>query len=146
MTDPTEYRSRRRDASAEIPWEAMLCYLPVFCLYPLSLRREMPEIAGHARQGMILFLFELGLFLITVPVFYKLVWLAILVIAGLGVWAAFNGRAYRLPILTDVVEKLGGEAEYFEESDDGVRSKPDATETGAVRLKSDRTASETDEE
>ncbi len=100
-------RLRGRDAtSLEIPWEAMLCYLPVFCLYPWSLRREMPEIAGHVRQGMILFAFELGLFLITVPAFYKLVWLAILVIAGLGIWSAYNGRSYRLPVLTDLVEKL----------------------------------------
>lgn len=105
--DPDISRRYHREASSEIPWEAMLCYLPVFCLYPWSLRREMPQIAAHARQGMILFAFELGLFLITVPTFYKLVWLAILVIAALGVWAAFNGRPYRLPLLSDVAEKLG---------------------------------------
>ncbi len=90
-----------------IPWEAMLCYLPVFCLYPWSLRKEMPEIEGHARQGMILFAVELALFLITVPVFYKIVWIAILVIAALGALAAYNGRAYKLPILWDLAEKVG---------------------------------------
>jgi len=95
------------DTTPPIPWEAMLCYLPVFCLYPWSLRKEMPEIEGHARQGMILFAVELALFLITVPVFYKIVWIAILVIAALGVLAAYNGRAYRLPVLWDLAEKVG---------------------------------------
>ncbi len=90
-----------------IPWEAMLCYLPVFCLYPWSLREEMPEIKEHARQGMILFAVELALFLITVPVFYKIVWIAILVIAVLGVLAAYNGRAYKLPVLWNLAEKVG---------------------------------------
>ncbi len=90
-----------------IPWEAMLCYLPVFCLYPWSLRKEMPEIESHARQGMILFAVELALFLITVPVLYKIVWIAILVIAALGVLAAYNGRSYKLPVLWDLAEKVG---------------------------------------
>jgi len=116
--EPDIGRYRRRDASPEIPWEAMLCYLPVFCLYPWSLRRDMPEIAGHARQGMILFGFELALFLITVPTFYKLVWLAILVIAGLGIWSAYNGRDYRLPVLTDVIEKLAAPPEEQQMDDD----------------------------
>lgn len=89
----------------------MLCYLPVFCLYPWSLRKELPEIAGHIRQGMILFAFELALFLLTVPAFYKLIWLAVMVIAGLGIWAAFNGREYRLPILSEIAVKLAGEPE-----------------------------------
>jgi len=110
------------EATPPIPWEAMLCYLPVFCLYPWSMRKEMPEIEGHARQGMILFAVELALFLITVPVFYKIVWIAILVIAALGVLAAYNGRNYKLPILWDLAEKVGvveKPVPYVVEDEDG---------------------------
>lgn len=124
MHEPTtEPRTGRSyDPSLDIPWEAMLCYLPVFCLYPWSLRREMPQIAGHARQGMILFAVELFLFLITVPTFYKLIWLVILVLAVLGVWSAFNGRPYRLPLLGDLAERVGAVAGKPPEPKDEVNS------------------------
>jgi uncharacterized membrane protein len=92
--------------SDHVPFEAMLCYLPIFCLYPWSQRRELPGIADHARQGMILFGVEVFLFLVTVPAFYKLLWLVVAVMAGLGVWSAFNGRSFRLPVLGDLADKL----------------------------------------
>jgi len=74
----------------------------------------MPEIADHARRGMMLFVFEIALFLITIPIFYKLVWIAILIISALGIWAAYNGREFRLPLLMDSMEKL--DDDDFEET------------------------------
>ncbi len=91
----------------QLPWEAMLAYVPIFCIYPWTLRKVKPELEPHARQGMILFALEIFLFLITVPMFYKLLWIVVLVLSILGIWAAFNGRKYKLPILGDLAEKLG---------------------------------------
>ncbi|MBM3328013.1 MAG: hypothetical protein FJY67_00885 [Calditrichaeota bacterium] len=95
--------------TTEIPWETMLAYVPVFCLYTWSQSREKPELREHARQGMILFAVEVVLFLVTVPTFYKILWLAVLVMAVLGIWAAFNGRPFRLPLLGDLADRLSGD-------------------------------------
>ncbi|MBM3325652.1 MAG: hypothetical protein FJY65_01530 [Calditrichaeota bacterium] len=97
-------------SSDQLPWEAMLAYVPIFCIYPWTLRKVKPELEAHARQGMILFSIEIFLFLVTVPTFYKLLWIALLILAVLGIWAAFNGRPFRLPILSDIAEKLAPEA------------------------------------
>lgn len=85
-----------------------MAYVPVFCLYPWSLRHRMPEIAEHARQGMMLFGVEVVLLLLLVPVFYRLVWLAVLVMAVLGAWSALKGQPYRLPLIADLYDRLAG--------------------------------------
>lgn len=88
------------------PWEAILAYIPLFCLYPWSLRHRIPGLEGHARQGLILFIIELFLLLILIPVVYRLIWLGIVVLAAGGIWSAYRGRPYRLPVLDDLVDRL----------------------------------------
>ncbi len=90
----------------KVVWEALLAYIPIFCLYPWSLRKQRPELAEHAQQGMILFLTELLLFLIYIPFLYRLLWLGIAVMAILGLVSVFTGKPYRLPVLADLIEKI----------------------------------------
>ena len=89
-----------------LPWEAMLCYVPLFCLYPWSIRHTIPGLDTHARQGMILFAIELFLLLTQVSAFYKLLWLAVAVLAGLGILSVYRGSPYRLPLVADVADRL----------------------------------------
>lgn len=90
----------------QLPWEAMLAYIPIFCLYPWSLRNERPELRPYVRQGMILFGVEIALLLVSVPTFYKLLWLSILVLAGVGVIHAIQGKVFKIPLLSPIVDEL----------------------------------------
>jgi len=90
----------------KLPWEAMLAYVPLFCLYPWSIKHTIPGLEAHSRQGMILFGIELFLLLSQVAAFYKLLWLAVAVLAGLGIWSVYRGQAYRLPLVADIADRL----------------------------------------
>lgn len=89
-----------------LSWEAYLAYIPIFCLYPWSIRNRKPEIAEHALQGMILFIIELFLLLVAIPIVYKVIWLCVVVLVILGLVSVINNRTYRLPLLADLFDRL----------------------------------------
>lgn len=91
-----------------VAWEALLAYIPLFCLYPWSLRKSRPELAEHAQQGMILFIAELVLFLVSIPFLVRLIWLGVIVLAIIGLVSVLSGRPYRLPVLADLVDRIRG--------------------------------------
>ena len=90
----------------KMAWEAVLAYIPLFCLYPWSLRKSRPELANHAQQGMILFLTELVLFLVSIPFLYRLLWFGVIVLGIIGLVSVFMGKPYRLPVLADLIDRI----------------------------------------
>ena len=93
-------------SSQRFPWEAILAYLPVFCLYSWMIRDTVPGLKEHARQGMTLFIIELLLILLKSSFVYSLLWLVIIVLAGLGIWSVYEGRSFQLPSLTDLWDHI----------------------------------------
>jgi uncharacterized membrane protein len=88
---------------------AILSYIPFLCLIPLLSMKENTEIRLHVRQGVVLFIIELvaGLFLIdriSDFVFTTLL-VAAIVLALVGLYYAAQGKSYRLPFISDIVDK-----------------------------------------
>lgn len=88
---------------------AILAYIPILCFVPLLNMKENPEAHFHARQGVILFLIELIAVIFLIDGISDLVFKGILMLAlalsVAGIYFAFQGRNYRLPVIGDLAEK-----------------------------------------
>jgi uncharacterized membrane protein len=97
---PSEERMREE---GKIP--AMLAYVPFLCFFALFLKRDNPYAFHHGKQGLILFLIEM----IAIALRWDLLWNLILILCGgVAVWgivAAFRGVKFRLPLLSDLLDK-----------------------------------------
>ena len=105
-SDPYDRVPLEEPMQSRVPWEAMLAYVPIFCLYPWAIQDSVPGLKPHARQGMILFVIELIIVLIRTDFVYRMLWLVMLILAALGAWAAFQGMPYRLPLIADFVDSV----------------------------------------
>lgn len=96
---PSEERVREE---GKIP--AMLAYVPFLCFFALFLKRDNPYAFHHGKQGLILFLVEMG----AIALRFDLLWNLILILCGgVAVWgivAAFRGIKFRLPLLSDLLD------------------------------------------
>jgi uncharacterized membrane protein len=98
--DPTT--EERIKEEGKIP--AMLAYVPFLCFFALFLKRDNAYAYHHGKQGLILFLIEMG----AIALRWDLLWNLILILCGgVAVWgivAAFRGVKFRLPILSDLLD------------------------------------------
>lgn len=88
---------------------AIMSYIPFLCFLPLLNMKENKEAQFHARQGVMLFLIELLAVLFLIDGISKFVFQAILIVAAAlsvaGVYFALQGKNYKLPVISDLVEK-----------------------------------------
>ncbi len=83
---------------------AALSYFWVLSLLILAWKRNDPFVAGHAKQGLVLFV----LFLIALPlgVVGGFINVAVFVLIIVGFWRALEGATWRMPILGALAEKI----------------------------------------
>jgi uncharacterized membrane protein len=96
----------------------VLSYLGILCLIPLLAKKDDPEVQWHAKNGLALFIAELiwiairialafvriiscGMFFVSCAV-----WIGFLVLSIMGIIKAVNGQRFRIPVLTDMSEKM----------------------------------------
>jgi len=98
----------------------VLSYLGILCLIPLLAKKDDPEVRWHAKNGLALFIAELiwvaigiAFLFIRVPflgcgwaIVRCAVWIGFLVLSIMGIIKAVNGQRFRIPILTDMSEKM----------------------------------------
>jgi len=86
---------------------AALSYAWILCLVPLLGKRKSKFAQFHAKQGLVLFIIELGASLVMwFPVFGQLLMLALLVVSVLGIIKALNGEWWKIPYLYDWSKKI----------------------------------------
>jgi uncharacterized membrane protein len=104
----------------------VLSYLGILCLVPLLTKKDDPEVQWHAKNGLVLFGAEIAWVIVRiiigivagrVPVagcgiamvmmiVSCVVWLGILAVVIMCIVKATQGQRFRIPILTDIAEKL----------------------------------------
>lgn len=98
----------------------VLSYLGILCLIPLLAKKDDPEIQWHAKNGLALFIAELiwiairiALIFVRIPLLgcgmfaiSCAVWIGFLVLSIMGIIKAVNGQRFRIPVLTDMSEKM----------------------------------------
>ena len=90
---------------------AVMSYLGVLSLVPLVMNRKDPYVQFHARQGVVLWMWEvLSIYSLLLPgvgkVFFKFSSVACLVLSILGIVAVLLGRAWKFPVVGAWAEKL----------------------------------------
>ncbi len=112
------------DNIAEGRYFAVSAYCFIFCLIPLFIRRDSPFVQFHAKQGLLITLIQIGLFLLwtVIHILPPLQFLTInralsnivklvffffsTYIIAAGTFQAVNGEYYRFPLIGAYSEKI----------------------------------------
>lgn len=79
---------------------AILAYFGILFLIPLLAAKESKFARFHANQGLILFIVEIIVGILSfIPIVGLLLWIATIVLAVLGIVNAANGKAKELPLI-----------------------------------------------
>ena len=100
----------------------VLSYLGILCLIPLLAKKDDPEVQWHAKNGTALFIAELIWIAIGIAFLFVgthvpfigcgwavvrcVVWIGFLVLSIMGIIKAVNGQRFRIPVITDMAEKM----------------------------------------
>ncbi len=86
---------------------ATMSYLWALCLVPLLMKRGNAFIQGHAKQGFLLFLFEVVLWvLMFIPPLYFIGMIAAVILSIIGILHALQGKVWEMPVLGKYAQKL----------------------------------------
>lgn len=101
----------QRDGSVSSKILAVMSYLGVLCLVPLVVNRDDAYVRFHARQGIVLWMWEvLAIYTVMVPgigkLFLQFSSAACLVLSLVGVVSVILGRAWKFPLIGNWAEKL----------------------------------------
>lgn len=87
---------------------AVLSYLSILCIIPLVLKRDNPFVLSHGKQGLVLFIGEVAVFVVSVI----LEWIlrpSIFVFGVFSLWGimeALKGQYVRMPVVSDIADKI----------------------------------------
>jgi len=98
----------------------VLSYLGILALIPLLTKKDDPDVQWHAKNGLALFIVEIILWIALhiigshlplgigcgVGMISCVLWLAFLVVWVLCIVKAVQGQRFRIPIITDLAEKM----------------------------------------
>ncbi len=90
---------------------SILSYIPILCLIPLLQEDTTSDLRLHARQGVVLMLLEILICILLIPGVTNLLFIVSLVIclllAVIGAFYAFQGKYWRIPVISDIAEGQG---------------------------------------
>ncbi len=101
----------RREAGLGSKIMAAMSYLGILALVPLVVGTRDPYVRFHARQGLVLWIWEvMAVFSLALPVIGKLFFqvssLLCFVLSVIGLIAVLFGRAWKFPLVGGWAEKL----------------------------------------
>lgn len=90
---------------------AAIGYLGILCLVPLLLKKKSAFAQHHGKQGLMILLVWLGLWVgMIVPILGQIVWtlgsIVLVIFIILGMLHAFQGRMWDMPVLGEYAKKI----------------------------------------
>ena len=90
---------------------AAISYLSILCLVGLLGKKDSPFVQHHAKQGLVLFVIEIGLMVVNIiPILGQIIWLfgsiAVMILAIMGIINAVQGKKADLPLIGDLAKKV----------------------------------------
>jgi uncharacterized membrane protein len=90
---------------------AIISYISFFCIVSLVLKKDNKFALYHAKHGLVLFVFEVAAFILSViPVLGFLIRVLGLIVFTLvslwGILQAMMGKSERIPVLSDIASKV----------------------------------------
>ncbi|MEO5339585.1 MAG: hypothetical protein H7837_03560 [Magnetococcus sp. MYC-9] len=107
----SESTTLQREVGVSARTLAVMSYLGVLSLVPLVMNRNDSYVQFHARQGVVLWMWEvLAIYTLLVPAvgqfFFRLSSIACLVLSVIGVLSVLLGRAWKFPVIGDWAARL----------------------------------------
>lgn len=88
---------------------AILSYLSILCIIPLIFKKENPFVLVHSKQGLVLFVAEVAVFILHIVLgvwFLKLGMFILLTLSFFGLLAVLRGRDIRIPVVSSFAERI----------------------------------------
>ena len=88
---------------------AFLAYLPVVCIIPLIFKKENPFVLEHGKQGLVLFVGEVAVFVLHIILgvwFLRLGLFVFGVLSLIGTVSTLKGRFVKIPVIDNIAQKL----------------------------------------
>ena len=87
---------------------AVLAYLSIFCIVPLIIKKNNPFVLSHGRQGLVLFVAEVGALVISIilPWCFRPLLFILFGFSFWGMVTAIRGQFVELPIIAKIAEKI----------------------------------------
>jgi len=87
---------------------AVLAYLSILCIIPLIMKKENDFVLFHGKQGLVIFVGEVAIFISSIifPWLFKAGMFILFVLSFLGIIAVLKGQYLKLPIVTEIAEKI----------------------------------------
>ncbi len=88
---------------------ALLSYLTILCIIPLVIKRDNPFVLAHGKQGLVLFIGEVAVFVasIVLPMFLiKACYLAFGILSLWGIIESLRGHFVKMPFVSEIAEKI----------------------------------------
>lgn len=90
---------------------AVISYLGILCIIPLLLKKDNKFALFHGKQGLVLFIGEVGAAIVNiVPILGQLVWILAVLVFGIlslvGIVQALMGNYWKVPVIGDIAEKI----------------------------------------
>ncbi|OGX39165.1 MAG: hypothetical protein A3D87_06975 [Omnitrophica WOR_2 bacterium RIFCSPHIGHO2_02_FULL_50_17] len=104
MTSP-----RRSEEILEGKIFALLSYLSILCILPLLFKKENAFVLQHGKQGLVIFLGEVAVFIVHIilgPWIFRLGIFVFGIFSFLGIIAVLRGRYVKLPGIADIADKI----------------------------------------
>ena len=88
---------------------AILSYLSILCIIPLLLKKENDFVLSHGKQGLVLFVGEVTLFVIHIVLGTWILRLGFLIFGMISLWGimeVLRGHYVRLPFVAEIADKI----------------------------------------
>jgi len=88
---------------------AILSYLSILCIIPLVFKKDNPFVLKHGKQGLILFLGEVAVFIVHIILGQWILRLGMFVFgvfSFIGLIASLQGREVKLPIVSKLADSV----------------------------------------
>jgi uncharacterized membrane protein len=88
---------------------AVLSYLFILAIIPLILKKDNDFVLSHGRQGLVIFVAEVGVFIFSIIFgegFLKLGLFVLSVMSFVGIIAVLRGQYIELPVIAKIADKI----------------------------------------
>jgi len=88
---------------------AIVSYLSIFCIIPLVIKKDNPFVLSHGKQGLIIFVAEVAVFIAHIILgqwFLRLGMFILGVFSFIGIIKCLKGEYVRLPLVADIADRI----------------------------------------
>jgi uncharacterized membrane protein len=88
---------------------ALLSYLAILCIIPLVIKRDNPFVLAHGKQGLVLFVGEVAVFVASIilpMILIKLVYFLFGLLSLWGIVESLRGNFIKMPVVSEIAEKI----------------------------------------